>query len=227
MKLSTDTLKVLDNFSKINPSIVLMPGQQITTVNIHGSVLATAKIPEYLEYELPITDLKSFLQTLSLFDDSVIDVQSDRFLTIKEDSGSASCQYYFGNKALIKQAPVDHLTLANKVIEFDLDQKTLAAVLKAASVFRLEHITIFNEDGHIVFGVTNPEKPDQNTYNVQVGEWTGPEFKLYLRLDNLSLLPGDYHVSIEVGEYKMCEFSRSDDAATYWVSMDDNSEYGN
>lgn len=226
MRLSPETFKVLENFTKINPSIVLQPGKQIVTINIHGSVLATASIEEYLEYELPITDLKAFLQTLSLFEDPEIEVDSDKYMTIRESNGTANCHFHFGNKSLIKQPPVDHLTLANVNITFPLDQKTLNAVTKAAGVFRLEHVCIYNDGDKIMFGVTNPEKPDQNTYNACVGEWSGPDFRLFMRLDNLNLLPGDYAVSIEIGEYQMCEFKRTDDQLTYWVSLDDTSEYG-
>jgi hypothetical protein len=227
MKLSTETMKVLENFARINPSILLKPGKNITTINNLGSVLATATIDEYMEYDIPIYDLKSFLSSMSLFKDPEIEVESDLFLTIREteEGYNSSCNFHFGHKEFIKEPPISEVVLDNRALQFHLDAEKLASVQKAAGVFKLDTVTIFSEDGAIMFGITDPDKPDQNTYSVQVGEWDGAEFKLFMKIDNLVLLAGDYNVTVEMGEQFLGEFANVDGNVTYWVSLDDKSEY--
>ncbi len=227
MKISTETMKVLENFARINPSILLTPGKTITTINNLGSVLATADIEEYLEYDIPIYDLKSFLSSMSLFKDPEINVDSDLYLTINEteEGYNSSCNFHFGHKEFIKAPPITEVILDNRLLTFKLVAEKLASVTKAAGVFKLDTVTIFSEDGNIMFGITDPDKPDQNTYNVQVGTWDGAEFKLFMKIDNLVLLAGDYDVTIEMGDQFLGEFSNTSGNVKYWVSLDDKSTY--
>jgi hypothetical protein len=228
MKLSTETVKVLENFALINPAIVLNPGKQIVSISDQGSVLAAANIEEYLEYEMPIGDLKAFLQSLSLFKDPELNVDSDKFLTINEDddgSPNSSCNFHFGAKELIRQSPVTEVNLQDRSIEFTLSQSVRESVIKSANVFRLKKISFFSRDGHIMVGSSDPEQPDQNTYEVEVGDWAGDPFKLFLQIERMRLLPGDYAVGIETGAQNMAEFKNTAGNVAYWISLEPDSEY--
>ena len=73
MKLSEKTLQVLKNFSNINQSILIRPGNVIKSVTELKTIFARAEVPETFEQEFAIYDLPQFLGTISLFSDPELD----------------------------------------------------------------------------------------------------------------------------------------------------------
>ena len=61
MKLSEETLKVLKNFAGINPSILIKPGNNISTQAIAGNIVAEADIQEEFPVEFCLYNLVQFL----------------------------------------------------------------------------------------------------------------------------------------------------------------------
>jgi len=68
-KLEKETLSVLENFSKFNYSILLNPGDKLTTVTPGCTVVAMATVPQKLDLEKPVAidDLKNFVALVSKF----------------------------------------------------------------------------------------------------------------------------------------------------------------
>ena len=51
----------------------------------------------------------------------------------------------------------------------------------------------------------------------------GPDFKFYLKSENLKLLPGDYNVGVGAGV--VAEFSHDTRDLTYYIALDSDSSY--
>ena len=71
MKLSSDTLNVLKNFSTINPGIAFNAGNVLRTISAGKTVLAKATLKEEFPEEFCINDLPQFLSVYSLYKDTV------------------------------------------------------------------------------------------------------------------------------------------------------------
>ena len=67
MKLSDNTLKLLNNFSTINSGITVKSGNEIATVSAMKNIFAKAVVDETFEQEHSIYDLSEYLGAVSLF----------------------------------------------------------------------------------------------------------------------------------------------------------------
>ena len=65
MKLSSNTLNLLNNFSTINSGITVKAGNEITTVSAMKNIFAKAVIDENFEQEHSIYDLSEYLGAVS------------------------------------------------------------------------------------------------------------------------------------------------------------------
>jgi hypothetical protein len=70
MKLSTNTLSVLKNFSIINEGIYVKKGNVVETISKQKNILARAELPESFDNEFGIYDLNKFLGVISLQKDN-------------------------------------------------------------------------------------------------------------------------------------------------------------
>ena len=65
MKLNTNTLNILKNFSEINTNILIKPGSELSTISTMRNIFAKATITESFESEFAIYDLNEFLSVVS------------------------------------------------------------------------------------------------------------------------------------------------------------------
>ena len=70
MKLSEQTIEVLQNFSTINQSLLFKSGDVLRTVSPQKTVLAEVTVPDNFESEFGIYDLGQFLSAMTLIDDA-------------------------------------------------------------------------------------------------------------------------------------------------------------
>ena len=68
--ISKETIDLLQNFSTINKSIVIKPGNQIETLSLNKNILAKAKVQETFDRDMAIYDLPSLISLFNLFDGS-------------------------------------------------------------------------------------------------------------------------------------------------------------
>ena len=68
MKLSSDTITVLKNFSTINQNLQIGKGSSISTMSAMKNIVAKAEVKEKFVREFAIYDLNEFLSALSLFE---------------------------------------------------------------------------------------------------------------------------------------------------------------
>ena len=85
MKVSSQTLSVLKNFSEINENILVKPGNTITTISTLKNVLAQATIDERFEQEFSIYKLPEFLRSVELFEKPELNFNGGQYVTIKDE----------------------------------------------------------------------------------------------------------------------------------------------
>ena len=104
MKISDNTINILKNFASINGSILVRPGNVLSTVGIQRSIYATAIVEEVFPQQFAIYELPKFLGVLSLFQDHDINFGQHQ-LTIS--SGNQVVNYTYADVSTIIAPPVD------------------------------------------------------------------------------------------------------------------------
>lgn len=225
MKISKKTIDILKNFNIINSSIFIKGGNVISTISIADNVLANATIVEDFEKEFGIYDISFFLNTISLFDDPDLDFSNSGYVIISDDK--ASSEYKFADEKIIKYPPKDSIELGIPNLDFDISKSDMKSIMKASKVMGLKDIKIFNENGKIFITVFDFQDPLTNTYSIELCEYTGDNtFKLFLRVDNLIFVDGNYSVDVVVNEeLNFILFSNNDISINYWVALESDSEF--
>jgi hypothetical protein len=98
MKISTDTIKVLQNFATINSNIRIHPGTELSTIGPQKNIFAKATVAETFPREFCIYDLNSLLSLLSLMEDQDIEF-GDNSLKISKDGGEF--EYFYADESVI------------------------------------------------------------------------------------------------------------------------------
>ncbi len=85
MKLTKNSLNVLNNFMNINKNLMIREGNVIKTINEAKTVVAEATIDNEFPQNFGISDLRNFLNTLNIFNEPELEFYEDK-IVIKEDN---------------------------------------------------------------------------------------------------------------------------------------------
>ena len=218
MKLSSQTINVLKNFSTINQNLVIKEGSDITTMSAMKNIVAKAKVEESFTKEFAIYDLNEFLSALSLFTIPDLDFQND-FVVITEEGSSKSLKYWYSDPSVVT-TPNKDINMPSNEVKFDFSSDILAEITRAASVIGAPDMVL--ENGKLK--VTDKKNTTANDY---VDELNVPDndvdYKFWFKTENLKLLPGSYDV--EVSSKKISKFTNSNVDVSYFIALEPESSY--
>jgi hypothetical protein len=217
MKISSETLNILKNYSSICSNLYVKPGNTIRSLAPTMNVMAEATVPEKFPVEFGIYDLSQFLSTVSLFKDPDFDFQ-DKMVVISSKTKNAKITYRYSDPSLLVKAEKD-VKMPNVEVEFDFKAEHFADLMKAASTLQLPNISVQSEDGDIVLRVFDSSNANSsNDYSIVLGpNETGKEFFLIFKTENIKLIPDDYHV--KVSSKNVSEFTGTAQDIKYWISL--------
>lgn len=228
MILSESTLKVLKNFSTINPSIMFRAGSELSTQSIAGNIVAESHVEEEFPVEFCLYDLVEFLNTLKLFKSPVLDFSeaNNNYMYICEENNLGfKVRYTFSEKKLITY-PLKRPQMPPTDVNFVLDVKTLESISKAANVMQLPNLTILPsiDDGKIQIEVSDIKDRSSNKFSITIdGESPdGVEFNLIFNMDTFKMVPNTYNVGIA----KNSVASFLSDSIDYYIGLDSKSKFG-
>jgi hypothetical protein len=193
MKLSDNTVNILKNFSRINNSILVKPGNKLRTISVARNIFAEAEIEEEFPCQFGIYDLSEFLNGLSLHQAPDLDFGNASYLTISE--GKWKAKYFFSDPNLIVSPPDKEIKLPSKDVCFQVDSSSLDKLIKASSVYQLPDLTAIGEDGTIRLVVRDKKNDTTNEYSILVGE-TDDNFVFNFKIENIKIISGTYDVVI-------------------------------
>ena len=224
MKLSSDTLLVLQNFATINNGLQVKPGHNLKTISPNKTLLALATVGEKFDTPFCIYDLNQFLGTLSLFDSPELEF-GENAVEIVEDVTRLT--YVYADPNTIVTVPSKKLECDGDVV-FELSKGKLDKLQKAANILGLPNlvITLDDEREYLLAVATDVKNSTSNNYKVKLdGEIpSGATFKMVLKIDNLKLIPDDYKVKISSKGIAYFDGHK----AEYFVAVEQNeSEYDN
>lgn len=216
MKLSTETLNLLKNYSTINPSALFKKGSDLATISPQRSIFAKATIAEDIPQQFAIAELNKFLGVLSMFKEPDL-VFHDNFLEVC--SGSKKVRYTYADPSAIITPPEKELKFPDASVEFDLKADDLNAVIKAISVLSLPELAISGDGTNVEIQAISSKNSTADTYS-QVVAQTDKKFRIILKTENLKFLNRDYRVSVTKSIVK---FTSPD--ITYFVAAEANSHF--
>lgn len=223
MKLSTNTLTLLTNYSAINSNILFRPGNIIRTISISGQLSARAEIVENIEHEFAIYDLPKLLKGIKLCNNPDLEVFPDKnYLLIKDKTHTIK---YFLTPPDLVLAPEDrNIKLRSIDVSFEVKDEDFEKLMKVANAFSLSDFTVLGENGEVTLQVRNKMDPTSNQGSIYVGE-TDKTFELNFDRNNLLIIPGNYNVMIS--KDLIAQFINQDYDLTYSIGLSNDSFFEN
>ena len=215
--LSKPTIEILKNFCSINTSLVINPGNKLSTLSINKNILAIADVEESFDSQMSIYDLGVFLGGLSLFEQPTIDTSEDNFVTVSDISGRSKTRFFYADPDIITQPPEKEIELPSKDVNFRLDANTLQQLQRAASVYQLPDLCLYGDGTELTLRVTDKKNDTSNSYSVKVGE-TDDDFCFCFKVENLKLLLADYNVTISKSNVALFQ----GDGIKYFIALEPN-----
>ena len=215
--ISKSTIEVLKNFCSINKSIVIKPGNKVSTLSINKNILAIADVEESFDTQISIYDLGVFLGGLSLFDAPKIDTTQSNYVTVSDQRGKSKTRFFYADPDIITQPPEKEISIPSEDVKFRLEAGVLQQLQRAASVYQLPDLCLFSDDGVMNLCVTDKKNDTSNSYSVEVGE-SEDEFCYCFKVENLKLLAGDYNVTISKQNVALFQ----GDGIKYFIALEPN-----
>lgn len=222
MKISQDTMKILNDFSMINKSIYIEKGKVIKTCSPSGgSPSLRAEIEETFPTSFALPDVKQFLDLSKRFNDPEFKF-NEKFVDIEDKKSKASLGYT--DPINVKHPPYNkEINLPSRDVEFELLIDEVQNIIKSASILAKDKVSINGNGRNIKIQVYDDNMGNQfdDTYFISVGQ-TDKIFNVVLKIDDLFHVKGDSIISISF--MGLCEFKM--DKTTMWVSPLGTSTYG-
>ena len=215
--ISKSTIEVLKNFCSINKSIVIKPGNKVSTLSINKNILAIADVEEQFDTQISIYDLGVFLGGLSLFDSPKIDTTQSNYVTVSDQRGKSKTRFFYADPDIITQPPEKEISIPSEDVKFRLEAGVLQQLQRAASVYQLPDLCLFSDDGTMNLCVTDKKNDTSNSYSVEVGT-SDEEFCYCFKVENLKLLAGDYNVTISKQNVALFQ----GDGIKYFIALEPN-----
>ena len=198
MKLSEQTVEVLQNFSTINQSLLFREGRTLRTVSPQKTVLAEVEVGDEFAQDFGIYDLGQFLSALSLVENPELN-------------------YRYADASMIVTPPEKALTLPDINASFKLSSNVLRDVLQGARVLGLPEIIVKCVDEVVTIEAGDSKNSSMNSYSKKVAI-ADEDFTHIFKVDNMKMMMLDYNV--EISSKGISKFSTEDGRVTYFVATE-------
>tara|TARA_B100000029_G_scaffold217436_1_gene215229 strand:+ start:206 stop:871 length:666 start_codon:yes stop_codon:yes gene_type:complete len=219
MKLSSNTLNILNNFSTINSGITVKSGNELTTVSAMKNIFAKAIVDETFDQEHSIYDLSEYLGAVSLFDTPDFEFNGESVNVVEGDN---SVTYYYADPQMII-SPQKDITMPEPEITFDLDKDVLGALLKASSVLSLPDMVLSSDGTTVSLTVKDKKNSTSNVYSRVVAQGNGSTYEMFLRMENIKVVDGDY--TVYVSSKGIAHFANRNQPVEYFIALEPDSNY--
>ena len=218
MKLSSETISVLKNFSTINANLMVKAGSSLSTMSAMKNIVAKADVSEEFPSDFAIYDLNEFLSALSLFGRPDLEFNND-FVIITEEGTSKSLKYWFSDPSVVT-TPSKEISMPSTELTFNMSSDTLNEITKAAAVIGVPDMAL--SGGKLM--VTDKKNSTANAFetSLDVGD-VAAEYKFWFKVENLKVMPGAYDV--EVSSKKISHFTNTKLGVQYWIALEPESSF--
>ena len=220
MKISSETIGILKNFSGINANLVFKSGKELKTISEAKTIMATASILEDFPQEFGVYDLNEFLSLYNLMDEPNLEF-SEKYLTISD--GSQKIKYYYSEIEILTQ-PSKDINMPECEVVLDLSSEILDKIRKAAAVLGHSELAFTCTGEDVTASVFNEKDATANTFDINLGIANSNTFNYVFSISNLKMLQGDYKVSIS--SRLISNWSNADNPLDYFIALEKSSSFG-
>ena len=218
MKLTSNTISILKNFSTINQNLMVKTGNTLSTMSAMKNIVAQAEVTETFPQEFAIYDLNEFLSALSLFEEPELNFQN-QYVTITQEGSRKNLKYWFSDPEVVT-TPSKAIVMPSTEVTFNLSSDTLNEIQKAAAVIGAPDMALV--DGSLM--VTDKKNDTANAYETGLdAKETDADYKFWFKVENLKLMSGSYNV--EVSSKNISHFVNSAVGVEYWIALEPESKY--
>ena len=217
MKIDTNTVSVLKNFAKINPSIVVQEGNTLKTISPNKTIMAKANVTTQFDKRFAIYNLDRFLSTLSLFENPEL-IFGDRSVVISDNNKTTN--YTYAEESTVAKVPEKEINLPSIDVSFRLTNENLKDVERAAAVLQLPEIVVSGDGSKVYLQAADSKNPSGDVYSIAIGE-TNKTFRAIFRSENIKIIPGDYDVSICSRGISLFKGNETE----YWIAVESTSTF--
>jgi|688.fasta_scaffold320341_2 hypothetical protein len=219
ISVSPKTIEVLKNFLSINKSIVLQPGNIISTLSVNKNIMARCVVDEEFPEQAAIYDLSVFIGALNLCGNPILDFSNTRCLMISDSATKSKSKIYYSDPDMIVSPPDKDLDLTTTDVEFNLGTEELKRLQQAANTYGVQDLCLYGADGKMNICVTDKKNDTSNVYSIELGD-TDSDFCYCFKMENLRLISETYKVSIHMG--KVALFQARNGNLKYWIALEPN-----
>jgi hypothetical protein len=217
MKISNDTIKLLQNFASVNNNLRIRPGTELSTISPQKNIFAKATVNETFPKDFCIYDLNSLLSLLSLMEDQDIDF-GEASLKISKDGGEF--EFFYADESVIIAPEANKSIAVDNHYSFKMSNTDVLMLNKAAAIVGAKFISVVSKAGKTTLSVGDPKTASSNSYKRTL-ESTDNEFNCRLAVENFKVVPDAYTVTIS--KKKFFHFKHDTKALEYWLAMEPDS----
>lgn len=217
MKIDANTLNVLKNFAKINPSILIQEGNTLKTISTSKTIMAKSNVSTNFSKRFAIYDLDGFISALSLFNEPELNFEEKY---IKMFDGNKYYNYTYADESTVTKAPEKEIALPSVDVSFKLTHENLKDVERGAAILHLPEIIVSGDGSKVYLQAADTKNPSGNIYSIAIGE-TNKTFRAIFKSENIKIIPGEYEVSI--CSRGISHFKGAD--AEYWIAVESSSTF--
>jgi gp45 sliding clamp, C terminal len=219
MNIETNTLNVLKNFAKINPSIFIDSGNCLKTISTGKAILAKATVETEFPKSFSIYNLDRFLATISLFNNPNYTFE-DKYLLIKDDN--KSIKYHYASDDTVVKPPAKEIKIPSVDIQLEISTDNIKEVEKAASILGVTELAIAGSAGRLYLQAIDSKNDGCDNYSIEIGE-TDKEFNVIFKFENMKLYPDNYDVFI--CSKAIALFKGKKENIEYFIAIEGGSTY--
>ena len=219
MNISNETLDILRNFSSINSGLTVKAGNELATVSAMKNIYAKAIVPENFDKEHSIYDLSEYLGAVSLFDTPTFEFNAEKVIVSEGDN---NVTYYYADPQMVI-SPQKDINMPEPEISFDLDEGVLESLLKASSVLSLPDMVLSSDGSTVVLTVKDKKNSTSNVFSKTVAQGNGSTYEMFLRMENVKVIPGDY--TVFVSSKGIAQFTNRKQSVEYFIALEPDSNY--
>lgn len=219
MKISSNTLAVLEKFSKINNGIYIEAGNVIKVCPaVGGSPTAKVVVPETFPVGFGFVETNQFLQIVKLFKDPDFDF-GEKEVVISTDTRESTIRYSAPGAIMHPHYGKD-LKLPTEDVVLDIGLSVIQDVLRSGRLLKMPQIAFKGDGRQVTVRCYNKDVPPsqrdiQSSFSVVIGE-TDKVFTSVYDLNVFSHIDSDFNMVISFSGIAHLKFSGID----FWVAAE-------
>ena len=192
MKLSSETINLLQSFAQISANLLVKPGNKISIRNAQNSIQARATVKESFDTPFAVYDLNQLLSLISVAQDPDIEF-GEKSMAIRSASGS-EVEYFYADASLIP-TPAETLPNLEDVYTFNVSASDIGEITKTASIVSATMMNVVSNNGKVTLSVNDPKNSTSHSMKRVLGDCT-ESFNVKMAIDSFKVVPDSYRVRV-------------------------------